>query len=147
MSDGDNLQVPFVGYHFTISPPFPIVFFPHIFCYVASCSRPSEDRTIPLSVIAKKTKLSTSEVECLLMKSLSVTPFPTFFCHKISVSCSQKLVYFVVCLLFYARSILCYGLGIRTQHIFRWWVVMEQQCLIIRDMCYCIDIQFLSVHL
>ncbi|KAM3402993.1 hypothetical protein ACQJBY_006650 [Aegilops geniculata] len=34
-------------------------------------SRPSEDRTIPLSVIAKQTKLSTSEVECLLMKSLS----------------------------------------------------------------------------
>ncbi|KAK1696329.1 hypothetical protein QYE76_013026 [Lolium multiflorum] len=35
-------------------------------------SRPSEDRTIPLTVIAEQTKLSISEVECLLMKSLSV---------------------------------------------------------------------------
>ncbi|OEL16228.1 26S proteasome non-ATPase regulatory subunit 13-like protein B [Dichanthelium oligosanthes] len=35
-------------------------------------SRPSEDRTIPLSVIAEQTKLSISDVECLLMKSLSV---------------------------------------------------------------------------
>ena len=52
---------------------------PNVLCYVAFYSRPSEDRTIPLSVIAEQTKLSTSEVECLLMKSLSVTPFPTFF--------------------------------------------------------------------
>lgn len=35
-------------------------------------SRPSEDRTIPLSVIAERTKLSISDVEHLLMKSLSV---------------------------------------------------------------------------
>ncbi|AQK66274.1 26S proteasome non-ATPase regulatory subunit 13 homolog A [Zea mays] len=35
-------------------------------------SRPSEDRTIPLSVIAEQTKLSISDVEYLLMKSLSV---------------------------------------------------------------------------
>ncbi|CAN6305734.1 unnamed protein product, partial [Urochloa humidicola] len=35
-------------------------------------SRPSEDRTIPLSVIAERTKLSISDVEYLLMKSLSV---------------------------------------------------------------------------
>ncbi|XP_066344155.1 26S proteasome non-ATPase regulatory subunit 13 homolog B-like [Miscanthus floridulus] len=35
-------------------------------------SRPSEDRTIPLSDIAERTKLSISDVEYLLMKSLSV---------------------------------------------------------------------------
>eukprot|EP01018_Ginkgo_biloba_P005425 Gb_08030 [translate_table: standard] len=35
-------------------------------------SRPSEDRTIPLSVIASRTKLSVEDVEYLLMKSLSV---------------------------------------------------------------------------
>ncbi|ESW30210.1 hypothetical protein PHAVU_002G134000 [Phaseolus vulgaris] len=35
-------------------------------------SRPSEDRTIPLSVIAERTKLSIENVEHLLMKSLSV---------------------------------------------------------------------------
>ncbi|KAM0945684.1 putative proteasome component (PCI) domain, 26S Proteasome non-ATPase regulatory subunit 13 [Dioscorea sansibarensis] len=35
-------------------------------------SRPSEDRTIPLSAIAERTKLSIEDVEYLLMKSLSV---------------------------------------------------------------------------
>ncbi|KAL9324490.1 hypothetical protein ACSQ67_009347 [Phaseolus vulgaris] len=35
-------------------------------------SRPSEDRTIPLNVIAERTKLSIENVEHLLMKSLSV---------------------------------------------------------------------------
>ncbi|XVF13707.1 hypothetical protein REPUB_Repub08aG0230600 [Reevesia pubescens] len=35
-------------------------------------SRPAEDRTIPLKVIAERTKLSTEDVEHLLMKSLSV---------------------------------------------------------------------------
>lgn len=35
-------------------------------------SRPSEDRTIPLAIIAEKTKLSIEDVEYLLMKSLSV---------------------------------------------------------------------------
>ncbi|XP_015963234.1 26S proteasome non-ATPase regulatory subunit 13 homolog B [Arachis duranensis] len=35
-------------------------------------SRPSEDRTIPLSVIADRTRLSIEDVEHLLMKSLSV---------------------------------------------------------------------------
>ncbi|XP_071919580.1 26S proteasome non-ATPase regulatory subunit 13 homolog A [Coffea arabica] len=35
-------------------------------------SRPSEDRTIPLSLIAERTKLSVEDVEFLLMKSLSV---------------------------------------------------------------------------
>ncbi|GMH09170.1 hypothetical protein Nepgr_011010 [Nepenthes gracilis] len=35
-------------------------------------SRPSEDRTIPLSVISERTKLSIEDVEYLLMKSLSV---------------------------------------------------------------------------
>lgn len=36
-------------------------------------SRPAEDRTIPLSVIAERTKLSIEDVEHLLMKSLSVS--------------------------------------------------------------------------
>ncbi|BBH02790.1 Proteasome component domain protein [Prunus dulcis] len=35
-------------------------------------SRPSEDRTIPLSIIAERTKLSVEDVEHLLVKSLSV---------------------------------------------------------------------------
>ncbi|KAL5861923.1 hypothetical protein ACOSQ3_003213 [Xanthoceras sorbifolium] len=35
-------------------------------------SRPSEDRTIPLNIIADRTKLSIEDVEHLLMKSLSV---------------------------------------------------------------------------
>ncbi|MBA0709627.1 hypothetical protein Golax_024653 [Gossypium laxum] len=35
-------------------------------------SRPSDDRTIPLKVIAERTKLSIEDVEYLLMKSLSV---------------------------------------------------------------------------
>nr|XP_043627664.1 26S proteasome non-ATPase regulatory subunit 13 homolog B-like [Erigeron canadensis] len=35
-------------------------------------SRPSEDRTIPLSIIAERTKLTVEDVEHLLMKSLSV---------------------------------------------------------------------------
>ncbi|KAL6955738.1 hypothetical protein U1Q18_041317 [Sarracenia purpurea var. burkii] len=35
-------------------------------------SRPSEDRTIPLSIIAERTKLAVEDVEYLLMKSLSV---------------------------------------------------------------------------
>lgn len=37
------------------------------------CSRASEDRTIPLNVIADRTKLSVEDVEYLLMKSLSVS--------------------------------------------------------------------------
>ncbi|XP_077237840.1 26S proteasome non-ATPase regulatory subunit 13 homolog B [Tasmannia lanceolata] len=35
-------------------------------------SRPSEDRTIPLNIIAERTRLSVEDVEYLLMKSLSV---------------------------------------------------------------------------
>ncbi|GAB4834795.1 26S proteasome non-ATPase regulatory subunit 13 A [Ancistrocladus abbreviatus] len=35
-------------------------------------SRPSEDRTIPMSIIAERTRLSVEDVEYLLMKSLSV---------------------------------------------------------------------------
>ncbi|GER26784.1 26S proteasome regulatory subunit family protein [Striga asiatica] len=35
-------------------------------------SRPAEDRTIPLSIIAEQTKLTVEDVEYLLMKSLSV---------------------------------------------------------------------------
>ncbi|KAI3987418.1 hypothetical protein MKX01_042422 [Papaver californicum] len=35
-------------------------------------SRPAEDRTIPLSIIAERTKISVEDVELLLMKSLSV---------------------------------------------------------------------------
>jgi 26S proteasome regulatory subunit N9 len=42
------------------------------FTFSSFYSRPSEDRTIPLSVIAEQTKLSISDVEHLLMKSLSV---------------------------------------------------------------------------
>jgi len=37
------------------------------------CSRPSEDRMSPLSIIADQTKLSIEDVEYLLMKSLSVS--------------------------------------------------------------------------
>ncbi|KAG2264807.1 hypothetical protein Bca52824_071886 [Brassica carinata] len=38
-------------------------------------SRPAEDRTIPLTVIAERIKLSIEDVEHLLMKSLSVSSF------------------------------------------------------------------------
>lgn len=48
-----------------------LFFFDMLFVYIFS--RPSEDRTIPLTVIAERTKLSISDVEYLLMKSLSVT--------------------------------------------------------------------------
>lgn len=51
-----------------------IVFWSIYFCcYLILWSRPSEDRTIPLSVIAERTKLSIEDVEHLLMKSLSVS--------------------------------------------------------------------------
>lgn len=38
------------------------------------CSRSSENRTIPLSAIAERTRLPVEDVEYLLMKSLSVSP-------------------------------------------------------------------------
>ena len=38
-----------------------------------SCSRSSENRTIPLNAIAERTRLSVEDVEYLLMKSLSVS--------------------------------------------------------------------------
>lgn len=44
-----------------------------LFCNHICNSRPAEDRTIPLSVIAERTKLSIEDVEHLLMKSLSVS--------------------------------------------------------------------------
>ncbi|KAJ9152339.1 hypothetical protein P3X46_025913 [Hevea brasiliensis] len=49
-------------------------------------SRPAEDRTIPLSVIAERTKLSIEDVEHLLMKSLSVSSFDFgSYCSKLAV--------------------------------------------------------------
>ncbi|KAK7301196.1 hypothetical protein RJT34_12057 [Clitoria ternatea] len=46
----------------------------NIFCLMEIIfSRPSEDRTIRLSVIAERTKLSIENVEHLLMKSLSIS--------------------------------------------------------------------------
>ncbi|KAG6501701.1 hypothetical protein ZIOFF_041584 [Zingiber officinale] len=45
---------------------------PSFLIAVASHHRPSEDRTIPLSIIAEKTKLSIEDVEYLLMKDLSL---------------------------------------------------------------------------
>ena len=47
---------------------------------IVSCSRPSEDRTIPLNIIAERTKLSVEDVEYLLMKSLSVSPCISEIC-------------------------------------------------------------------
>lgn len=58
------------------------------------CSRPSEDRTIPLSVIAERTKLSIEDVEHLLMKSLSVSSLSDF-----GSNCSHLLLdvlYFIL---------------------------------------------------
>lgn len=51
------------------------------------CSRPSEDRTIPLSIIAERTKLMVEDVEYLLMKSLSVSPYslPNNLMHTKSI--------------------------------------------------------------
>ena len=47
----------------------------YLICAVLFCSRPAEDRTIPLNVIAERTRLSIEDVEYLLMKSLSVSSF------------------------------------------------------------------------
>jgi len=49
------------------------IFIPTQNWFALAFSRPSEDRTIPLSVIAERTKLSVENVEHLLMKSLSVS--------------------------------------------------------------------------
>lgn len=63
------------------------------------CSRPSEDRTIPLSVIAERTKLSIEDVEHLLMKSLSVSSF-----WDGGVYCLHLLFYFLILCLIDGRQ-------------------------------------------
>ncbi|KAG6596706.1 26S proteasome non-ATPase regulatory subunit 13-like A, partial [Cucurbita argyrosperma subsp. sororia] len=55
-------------------------------------SRPSEDRTIPLKVIAERTKLSIEDVEHLLMKSLSVSITCSYFLRRIGSNLSTNLV-------------------------------------------------------
>ncbi|KAJ7551240.1 hypothetical protein O6H91_06G006400 [Diphasiastrum complanatum] len=47
-------------------------------------SRPSEERTIPLSLIAERTRLSSEEVEFLLIKSLSVCIWSSRECLPVS---------------------------------------------------------------
>ncbi|XP_052881469.1 26S proteasome non-ATPase regulatory subunit 13 homolog A isoform X1 [Gossypium arboreum] len=54
-------------------------------------SRPSEDRTIPLKVIAERTKLSIEDVEHLLMKSLSVSCI--LYKSSLSISFSYELLH------------------------------------------------------
>lgn len=49
------------------------------------CSHPAVDRTIPLKVIAERTKLSIEDVEHLLMKSLSVSSNILQICFALSV--------------------------------------------------------------
>jgi len=56
------------------------------------CSRPSENRTIPLNVIAERTKLSVEDVEHLLIKSLSVSPT---FSLNIDVGTWMRCINFV----------------------------------------------------
>ena len=58
--------------------------------YIVSCSRPSEDGTIPLNIIAEGTKLSVENVEYLLMKSLSVSPCIS----EISMNCKMFKIHF-----------------------------------------------------
>ena len=58
--------------------------------YIGSCSRPSEDGTIPLNIIAEGTKLSVEDVEYLLMKSLSVSPCIS----EISMNCKMFKIHF-----------------------------------------------------
>lgn len=58
-------------------------FFVELMNHVLPASRSSDDRTIPLSVIADRTRLTIEDVEYLLMKSLSVSmqKFDIFFIH------------------------------------------------------------------
>ena len=74
MFDGDYIQV----LRLSLLSPVEIYLITFLFYFqlkliALTCSRPSEDRTIPSSVIAERTKLSIENVEHLLMKSLSVS--------------------------------------------------------------------------
>lgn len=76
MLDGDHLQVNQEIYFISVSRYLYFIksipsLNPENTCL--PCSRPSEDRTIPLSIIAERTKLTVEDVEYLLMKSLSVS--------------------------------------------------------------------------
>lgn len=76
MLDGDHLQVNQEIYFISVSRYLYLIksipsLNPENTCL--PCSRPSEDRTIPLSIIAERTKLTVEDVEYLLMKSLSVS--------------------------------------------------------------------------
>ena len=73
---------------------------------IVSCSRPSEDRTIPLNIIAERTKLSVEDVEYLLMKSLSVSPW---FLKFVLVKCLKFVlsIYYLISFLFF-RSGHCF---------------------------------------
>ena len=53
-------------------------------------SRPSEERTISLSLIAEKTKLSMDEVEHLLIKSLSVST--SLNKHVVDFECPSSII-------------------------------------------------------
>lgn len=57
-----------------------------------SCSRPSEDRTIPLTIIADQTKLSVEDVEHLLIKSLSVSLLYSILSFEL-----KEVLYFCCC--------------------------------------------------
>lgn len=59
---------------------------------VVPCSRPSEDRTIPLRTIAERTKLNVEDVEYLLMKSLSVSPCDDTEIHLSNRQVNRKLI-------------------------------------------------------
>ena len=103
------------------------IFFSFDITFSSCCSRPSEDRTIPLSVIAERTKLSISDVEYLLMKSLSVTSFP--FPPLISYILFSLRYYFHFCgiLLWYgpwifleSSNLLCFMLPIFLNEFVHW---------------------------
>jgi len=59
-----------------------------------SCSRSSENRTIPLNAIAERTRLSVEDVEYLLMKSLSVSPAFQKPCLALSHRSLMTVVFF-----------------------------------------------------
>lgn len=119
--------------------------------YIFFCSRPSEDRTIPLTIIAEKTKLSIEDVEYLLMKSLSVSI--TFFALDLSsfVCCLSNWVgsllvgktfqiqffFFGFCYFFFQISVL---------HVScKFWCFCYLSFIFMVILCFCLIVTVISV--
>jgi hypothetical protein len=71
---------------------------------LSTCSRSSENRTIPMRDIAEQTMLSVEDVEYLLMKSLSVRPTLQKPC--LALFGSIIMVFWHYCAFFFFRLVL-----------------------------------------